>query len=893
MTHKNVRPPRLAEHLMQRVLKSDALRHGLIGDLREEYARRMERNARAICNLWFWSQAIVVYLRFRSEGLGGPAGSPNPFRWLCHLGHIGQDVKIGLRSLRRRPLFVFVVTLTLGIGVGATTAIFNVIDGVFLRRLPYQSPSELVNVWLTNPEWRGHPLFGPFWDRLPPSADELLPLLREGSALTGVVVHGLTSMTLNGAGDPEQVRVGIASADLFRVLGVKPTLGRSFLFEEDGASAQRLVLLSDHLWASRLGADPAVLGRTILLDDEPFTVIGVLPTGFRLRSLVVGGAGDSGERALWIPAGLPSVEPGRTEVIARLKGDVSIEAAQAEAQRLLQAREDPRGMGVRLAPRKSDQRDGYRAGLLMLFGASSMLLLIACSNIATLMMSRALERTRELATRAALGAGIWRLAGQLLTESVLIGLMGSAVGFLVALGAGRLLLAFAPPIPGLENVGSNGAFLLFAVGVGLFASILFGLIPSLVAVRRSDRTILRESPYHVTARGRGVQRWLVTGQVALTVMLLVGSGLLVRSVGRLFAVDKGLNAHRVTIMEIALSNKRYESDPEAVAFFREALERIREIPAVVDAGGTSSLPLGTGFEVATPFYRLEIAGLERSENDPPIEARGTVILPGFHEALQIPLLAGRTLSVADHEEATRVMVVNESMARRIWPTSSPLGREVTFDGTQWRIVGVVSDVKDAGLELDVQPLFYVPHAQAPLHNMALVVRASSDTPDIIAMVREVVWSIDSNVPISSSGTMASVISLSVRDHSYRAVLFTAFAIAATLVAAAGVFGVTAQAVESRSRELGIRIALGITPSGLAVSIVWRSVAIGMTGTFCGLIAAFWVCRVLSGFLYGVETWDPVTYGLVAVLTFGVCLTAGYIPTRRVSLMDPVEVLKVE
>ncbi len=840
---------------------------------------------------WMTARRVPQYLKVRNGSKGRMPLFPNLVA--RRVGSAAIDVGFAIRVLRRAPLSTTIAVVTLGLGIGAATTIYSVADAVLLRKLPFDRPHELFNVWHTNPEWRDHPLLSQFWNRLPPSYAGY-ELWRDGmTAAQGVAVHGVASMALTGTGDPEQIAVGLASVDLFPLLGVRLVIGRSFLPGEQGPGAPRLAVLSNDMWRTRFGSDHSIVGRSISLDDEPYTVIGVMPPGFRLRALVVGGDNDSGERDLWVPVGLQEVEPGRLEAIARLGAGVGKERVQVQMQSLIQD-ELRSGEGVRLVSRLEDETVESRAGIVLLCGAACLLLLIAGGNLAVLLTGDAIRRRHEMATRAAIGAGGPRLLRQLLTESMVLGLLGAMVGVLLALLGTRLLASLALPVPRAENVQVNLRVLGFAGITGVLSGLVFSILPAWIAISNPLSSLLNAgSNRGGSARGLRLQAGMVTLEVALTVVLLVGGGLLLRSMMSLLAVDPGFDTRNVVAMELALSENRFSSASETSTFYREVLRRVEAVPGVNAVGGVSSLPFAIDYDVATPVYGLDIPGHELEDRDQPLEARGIVVLPGFHETLRIPLVEGRTLDQADGQGSSPAMVINEAMAQRLWPNGSPVGREVILQDRTWTVVGVVGNVKDVGLSEQVQPLFYVFDVQEPMHRMTLVVRTHGRPLDMVPLLRESVWSGYPRVPIALATSMTLLISQSTSEHRYRAILTALFALTAALLAAAGIFGVTAQAVAHRTRELGIRGALGATPSGLLRTVMRDSLAAAVLGTTAGLACALLMSTALSRFLFGVSARDALTYGIVAALALSTCLLASYLPARRVSRVDPMRVLGSE
>jgi predicted permease len=774
---------------------------------------------------------------------------------------------------------------------------FSVVDGVLLRQLPYETPGELVSVWATHPDWRDHPFLGEFWDKGPVSWPEY-EIWRESTTLfQSVAVHGEFTMTLTGLGDPNQISVGLASAGLFQTLGVRPLMGRGFLPGEDGPTAERLAVLSHSLWRTRFAADPSAIGRTLTLDGHTYSIAGVLPSSFRLRTLVLGRADEKGDRAVWIPVGQPEMFGGlenvRVEAIGRLAPCVSIEQAQSETESLFAGDEDPPSLGARLVARKHDETDTFRTPLFLLLGAAGVLLLAACSNVAMLAVGEAAGRRHEIATRASLGAGTSRIVRQALTESVLLGLLGSALGAMIALIGTSALVALGPPIPRIDDVNLSLRVLLFASIAGMLTGVLFGIAPAALFARQAGAVGLRESGSRTIAAGRKIQRYVVTLEIALTAVLLVAGGLLARSLANLFAVETGLRAANLATFHVPLPETRYPSGTDATEFFLSVQQRLEAVPGVQRASGTAALPFGAAFEVETPVLWFRIVGRETAEDEPNPQAwRGTA-LPHYHETLGVPVLAGRGLTEADDAYDPKVMVINEAMARRYWHDESPVGATVELGNEEWTIVGIVGNVRHAGLDVEVEPMAFLPQSQHQTFELSFVARTSVEPSLLLPLLRQAVWSVDPNVPVTRMKTMASLVAESGSQERYRTLLMILFAVTAVVLAAGGVFGVAAQGVARQTRELGIRLALGARENSLLGMVLRGSMLMAVAGTTAGLLLAMWTSRFLSSFLFAIEASDPLTYGLAAMLLIAVCVVASLLPAKRASRVDPVEVLRAE
>jgi len=597
------------------------------------------------------------------------------------------------------------------------------------------------------------------------------------------------------------------------------------------------------------------------------------------------GEDRTGRRDLWVPLGTDALGNGNNlEAIARLTRGVSVQQALAETSRILaETRHNSR---VRLVPRAEDETSGLNSPLLLLFGATGLLLLIACGNIATLSLGELQGRHFELTTRSALGAGRSRIVRQLLTESLLLGVFGSLTGALLAVAGTKVLIAMSPPIPRVGAVGVDIRVFCFAALLGTLAGLVFGTIPAFVSMRNAVSATMSGSARTVAA-GRGrFERVVVASQIAVTVVLLVAGGLLGRSLSKVLEVDPGFEPDGLATIQITLPGDDY-GNPEASAAAYEEL--------------TAGLAAQPGATAATIATRLPFPGLTNTtsyrvvsrEDEDAISAQQVVVMPNYYETMGIPLLAGRTFTDADGPDAPRVMLISENIARRYWPNESPIGAQLGSASRPFTIIGVVGDVKRNRLAVDADRVFYWPLLQYPSINLSLVTRTTGEPNAMLAGMRDVVRSFDSNVPVTDLNTMPALIRESASEERYRTLLMAVFGGLACVLAAVGVFGVAARGVALRTREYGIRLALGAESRALIRRILEGSLQTGLVGTVAGLFVAVWATRLMSQFLFGVLSWDPLTYGVVAAMLVGVCLLASYIPARRVAKVDPVEVLRIE
>jgi len=820
---------------------------------------------------WYLWEAVRLaphYARFHLT-------SPRTLPW----GHgLLQDLHFAFRSLRRHAVYSAVTIVTLGLGIGTVTAMFSVVNGVLLESVPFDDPDQLVNVWLTSEGARGAPgLVGRTWDRLPLSLMEYRSWQASNEAFQGVAVHNGIEATLSGNGPAERVPIGFGSASLLSVLGTVPAMGRWFLPGEEGtgsADAAAVAVISHETWQSRFGSDPDILEESIVVDGAAYRIIGVLPSGFRLRHLGMHWLGEdtSGFRDVWLPLGAPGLRNGNNlEAIARLRSRMPIEQARAEASRILMA-DRPSGE-VRIVPRSNDETEGLGYPLVLLLGATGFLLLIACANIATVSLGELSGREGELSTRHALGARRTRIVRQLLTESLVLGGLGAVGGVLIAVGGTKALVAVAPPLPRLEAAGVDARALLFATAIGVASAFLFGTFPAWRAARNAA------AGGSARARTRGWERWIVSFEIALTTVLLVSGGLLGRSLQNLFRVDPGFDASSLATVEVHLPESRYPTGRDVESAYDELITRVSAIPGVTGATAITRLP----FPGLTNTSTMVATG--PSGEDITFTAQQLFAMPGYHEFMRIPLIEGADLQ---RDSGSRDMLISENIARRFWPDESPVGARV---GSNLTIVGVVGNVKRNTLGADADQTFYMPLWDQMPRGINVVARTQDDVSSLTLEMRETVREFDPDVPVVRAATMASLIAESTRQEGYRVLLMGIFGILGTLLAAVGIFGVTARAVVQRGKELSVRMALGAARRTLMAAELKRGLTTGAVGALAGLLGAIWSGRLLSGLLFGVEPWDPVTQMSVTGGLLLVVVIASYLPARTISALDPARGLK--
>jgi putative ABC transport system permease protein len=831
------------------------------------------------------------------------------FLWIEHLL---QDIRFGVRMLRRSPGFAAAAILTLALGIGANTAIFSVVNAVLLRPLAYRDSPSLVNIWGKFEKdgipqnWISEP---EYWD--------LLDHNESFAQVAAYALGGRANLTRVDA-PPVQVSEASTTADVLPMLGIVPVVGRSFSGEEDKPGHSHYVLLSYALWESQFGGDPNIGGKPIQLDGEAYSIVGVLPKQFSL----------GGKQDLWVPLGLDRAKPqGRgshyLHVVGRLKPGVN--PVQASAALVTLAGDLRRGypgsygpesknFDMFMVPVKEQLVGRLRPALLVLLGAVALVLLIACANVANLMLARASAREKELAIRAAMGAGRTRLVRQLLTESLLLGLAGGLLGLVLAYWGVNALRALVPAnTPRMDEVQLDSAVLAFTFGVSLLTGLFFGLVPSWHTVKNDLREALSEAGRGTSVSGKTLhlRSWLVVSELALAVLLLVGAGLLIRSFKRLLDVSPGFQTQHLLTMELSLPEKTYPDGAPVQKFFTELLASVKTVPGVESAGAVSQLPLSDSYTSGSVFFEdtsiPDIPRLPNLGNLPYMEIDQRAATSEYFQAMQIPLVRGRLLNEADDASALLVAVVDTNFAHRFWPHGDAIGRRVGIDTIpnsnppmpRWRtIVGVVGHVKHYALDVEGREQIYFPHRQplfgafAP-RDMTLAVRTSQDPSSVTNAIRERIFAIDKGLPPYNIATMDQLVSTSVAQPRLNLSLLVAFAVLALVLAAVGVYGVMAYAVTQRTHEFGIRTALGASSTDVLKQVFLEGGRLAALGLALGLIAALILTRLMASLLFGVSPSDPMTLGLVAVILALVALAACYIPARRAARVDPVIALRYE
>ena len=794
------------------------------------------------------------------------------------------DLRFAVRSLRRRPTFAAVAIATIALAIGAATAIYSVVDGVLFRSLPFRDPGRIVSVWQTDPGRRAQPLLANGWDRAPLDYTAYLVWREKQTSFDGVGVWSGFSALIAGASAPEQIIGSRVSPGLFDLLGVRPVLGRSFLPGEDVFGGPHVTMLSYETWQSRFGGRRDVVGSTVLFDGTPYEIIGVLPAGFTLER------GKPGA-PFWIPAGQESGDVGKHNrsfhAIGKLEPGVTIERATTETARLLGSVDPGMEHGARIADFVRDETRNVRAPLFLLLGAVALLLVIACVNIATLLLGEAASRDVEMSARIALGATRGRIVRQLLTESLLLAGAGSAVGTLLAWWGTKAIVVLAPPnIPGIRTAAVDGRVLAVTLAAATVTGILFGLAPALTLAESSPALLLRAGQ---TVRGRGaLQRAMIAVEVALSVVLLVGTGLLARSLDKLSAVDPGFRADHLLDVRLAMGDA-YRDTSRTSAFYTSAIEQLSAMPGVVGVTAVSNAPFSGGSSSSPLLLPGEGDAEFKARRH---EVRQHVVAAGFFETMGIAVLAGRAFTTEDRSGGPLVAIISESAARRDFPTESAIGKRVKYQGAWREIVGVVRDTKATRLSSEDQPTIYTPLSQRP-QQVDLVLRTSGDPAGIAQPVRDVIQRVAADVAITNVDVVPSLIRRSFAEERFRTALIALFACMAGMLAAVGLYGVTSRAVARRTREVGIRVALGATATSVVGMIVRQTmvgVAIGSVG---GVVAALGASRVLVPYLFGVTARDPVTYAVIIGLLALVSVAASWWPARRAGRVEPAIVLRGE
>jgi len=820
-------------------------------------------------------------------------------RWIEELW---QDLRYGARTLMKNPGFTLVAAFTLALGIGANTAIFSVINGVLLRPLAFHEPDRLFMLWTDNPAYQlGFHEF--------PAANADLPEWRAtATSFERLAAFQTNPADLSDGGEPERVGGVEVTANLLPLLGVQPLLGRHLSTEEEQPGRDRVALISYALWRRRFGGDAEILGKTITVDGAPRAVIGVLPEGFHFpRATEMPRAYHLPERAdIWTPlardAGywLNRNQRQLVPIVGRLKAGVTQAQAQAEMDGIAerQARDYPQthgGWRVWLTPLSNQIVGQTRRPLLILLGAVGFLLLIACANIASLLLARAASRRREIAVRAAIGAGRARIIRQLLTESLLLATLGGGLGLLLGYWGLDLLLSFIPPtVPRLQDISLDTHVLLFTASISILTGALFGLVPAWQASNVNLIEALKDAG-RANSAGRGIRshNLLVTVEVALAAVLLVGAVLMLQSFQRLLAVDPGFKPDGVATFEMSLPRARYPDGGRRARFVEQALAQLSGLPGVRSVGAISNLPL-SGNE---SMDYIAIEGAEPTPRGKEPLAEDRAITPGYFEAMGVNLVSGRDFDATDGAGKPLVSIVNETLAQRFFPEGDAVGKRIkrVLSDQDWRtIVGVVRDVRGFALEAQARPQIYHPHAQASYGAMAMVARADATAlPSLRSAIQREFKQLDAELPVANYRMMPELVAKAVARPRFSALLLGLFAAAALMLTVVGLYGVVAYRVNQRTREIGIRMALGARRRNALALVIGQGMRPAIAGALIGMASAFGLMRLLAGQLYEIKPTDPATFGIVALGLLLVSLVACYIPARRATKIDPMVALRNE
>jgi putative ABC transport system permease protein len=799
-----------------------------------------------------------------------------------------QDLRCGARMLWKRPGFASIAILTLALGIGANTAIFSIVDAVLMRPLPFKTPERLA--LLSEKNLKTGAIDGAV------SGANFTDWRRENRVFDQLSAFMNWNYNLTGDGEPQRLNAAIVSAGFFQILGVGASYGRVLLDADDQDGRDDIIVLSHTFWQSRFGARPDIIGERVQLNGRPHTIVGVMPPGFSFPSEAT---------EIWRPMALsPQNAENRSgkwlRVIGRLKADLTWGAAQVEMETLARRLEHKypasnTGWGVQLASLHEALVGKTRRGLLILIGAVGFVLLMACANVANLLFARAAVRQKEMAVRAALGAGRWRLLRQLLTENLLLMLIGATVGLWLAQWGIKVLIIISPVnIPRLKEAGLDGRALSFTLLLSLLTTLLCGIIPAWRAAQPDLNDALKEDGRNVSGQsGRRLRHILVVAEVAVCLVLLAGAGLMLRSFINLQRVNVGFNPHHLLTMQVMLPSAKYGQNQQQIAFFQQALERIRTLPGVQAADAVQDLPLRAN---ATSFP-IEIEGRPKPPaTERPMAAHRTVS-ENYFRTIGIPLLNGRAFTSQDDRDAPPVIVVNRTLARRFWPTEDPLGKQIRFGepgDPAYTIVGVVGDIKHLGLDAEEGAVIYQPHAQKRfpwLRWMTFVVRTDADPSQMIAAVRSRLLEVDTEQPVYDISTLDDLLARTLAQPRFALLSLGLFGCLALLLAGIGIYGVMSFAVSQRTHEIGIRLALGAQSRDVLRMVIGEGMRLATVGVALGLIGALLLTRMMKSLLFGVGATDPTTFAFISLLILGVALLACYLPARRAMKADPMIALR--
>jgi putative ABC transport system permease protein len=807
------------------------------------------------------------------------------------LGTFLNDLRFGFRSLRKTPGFAVIALLTLALGIGANTAIFSVIHAVMLRPLPYREPAQLVKIWPEQP-------------RSSTSKADYVEIKNGARSFEGIAAYSNWGFTVTGSGEPAKLEGARVTANLFPLLGADAAVGRIFALEEDQPGHDKVVLISHALWQTRFGSDPRVVGQTITIDGQSYGVVGVMPNGFNFP--------DSSPHDLWVPATLdPSAREdfaaGYLTLVGRLNPGTSAGQARSEIVALARAIREklpnvPADYGVRaqVNPLQAESVAEIRPTLLILLGTVGLVLLIACANVANLQLARTSTRQREFAVRAALGASRARLVRQLLTESMLLSILGGAAGIALAYAGLDFLVTLIPAeTPRTGDIAISGSVLFFSLGLTVLAGLLFGLAPALQTSKPDLQSPLKEGGRTASGAGGRLRSLLVISEIALALTLVIGAGLLIKSFWRLYHVHPGFEADHVISFQLsppdfAATGSKDEGPARARVYYREVLERLAHLPGVQSVGGIHLLPMSDSNWDSG--LRIEDRPLPPGASTEGVNWR--LVTADYFRAMNIPLLKGRALTEADNETGEKVALINDTLARKYWPGENPIGKRIHtgFDGKDVfvTIVGVVGDIRQESLRVPTVPEMYRPFFQ---HNslppLTIMARTATSLSALAPSIRSAIWSIDNNVPITDLQPLTEVVARSILQPRSTMLMLTLFAAIGLVLGIIGIYGVISYSVAQRTHEIGVRMVLGAQSADVLKLVVSQGLKLTFFGSALGLLGAFAITRLMSSLLFGVSANDPATFGTVTLCLAAVASVASYIPARRATKVTPMVALRYE
>ena len=802
-----------------------------------------------------------------------------------------KDIRYGVRGLWKRPGFTAVAVLTLALGIGANTAIFSVVNAVLLRPLQFRDPDRLVMIW-EDATFAGFP-------RNTPAPANYVDWKTQTQSFADMAASAESTFNLTGDGDPERVTAYKVTANFFPLFGVSPSLGRVFVADDDRPGAQKVTVLSHTLWQTRYGGDPQIINRDIQLDGEKYTVVGVMPQGFQFFESDV---------RLWTPLALDGEDLANRgghylKVVARLKPGVTLDQAQADLSAVMArvAKDHPGEtfdgkLGAFAVPLREQFAGDVRGSLVVLLVAVAFVLLIACANVAGLLLARAVARRREIALCVALGASRVRVVRQLLTESLLLAAAAGVVGSVLAYWSFAFLQKLIPEeMALLTTLTLDTRILAFTLLISLLTGVVFGLVPALQSAKVDLTDALKQNT-RVTATGK-LRSALIVFEVALSIVLLVGAGLLIQTLFQLFNQYSVMQPEQVLTMRTVLPRSKYKEHPQRHAFYQQVLDRVEHLPGVISAGYSTSVPLAWkgGTSGFTPEgNRSPIAGMAYDANHREVSA-------DYLKTMNIPLRQGRYFDERDNETSMRVVIINETMARQYWPGENALGRRINIgdpdDGEWMEIVGIVADVRQMGLDEPVKAEMYMPYQQVTdwpfFAPRDLAIRTSGDTSNLVSSVRQIIREVDPDQPVSNIATMSEVLGTEAEQRRTGMIMLAAFAGLALLLASLGIYGVLAYFVTQHTNEIGVRIALGASRANILALVLKKGMGLTLLGIAVGVAAAFALTRLMSSLLFGVKASDPLTFVAVPLLLAVVALLACLIPARRATRVDPMVALRYE